>query len=271
MAGYTILPQPFEAIRRPPVMDSRDPRGRTARSLPLQQPADAPVRPHQGRARRPASDLPRWRAAVIFTERAARVGHVSARWRRGTSTAGRDTHLGPLRHLHAQLGEPAKPPSSAVVTQGPSSVIATVCSQCAAYDPSSGDHGPAVVELPGARLAEGDHRLHRQRQARHQPRPAAGAAVVEHVRVLVHLGADAVPAVVVDDPVPVRVGPDRALDRGADVGQPAAGDGRGQPGPQRPLGDLDELQQLRGAPRRPRRSPPSRRASRPRSRRSPAR
>src|SRR3954451_16776835 len=50
-----------------------------------------------------------------------------------------------------------------------------------------GDHGPAVLELLGGRVAHGHHRLDRQHQPGHQLGPPAGAAVVEHVRVLLHL------------------------------------------------------------------------------------
>src|SRR3954452_24623506 len=88
-----------------------------------------------------------------------------------------------------------------------------------------GDHRPAVLELGGGRVADGHHRLDGQHQAGHELGTAAGPAVVEHVRVLVHLGADAVAAVVVDDAVRVRLGGDDLLDPVADVGQPAPGKG----------------------------------------------
>jgi hypothetical protein len=51
-------------------------------------------------------------------------------------------------------------------------------------------------------------------------------AVVEDVRVLVHLGADAVAAVVLDQAVPVG---DEVLDGGADRVQPLAGHHRADP------------------------------------------
>src|SRR5207245_2175207 len=103
-----------------------------------------------------------------------------------------------------------------------------------------GDDGPAVLELRGGRVADGDHRLDREDQAGHEPGAATGAAVVEHVRVLVHLRADPVPAVVVDDAVRVRFGGDDLLDGVADVGQPAAGHGAGQPRPHGAVGDVEQ-------------------------------
>src|SRR5581483_1030956 len=112
-----------------------------------------------------------------------------------------------------------------------------------------GHHGPPVGELHRVRRTLGDHRFDRQGQARDQPGTLARPAVVENVRVLVHLGTDAVPAVPAHDPVPAG-GPDGRLDRGGDVGQPAppacGTPGRGvQPGPHRVLGYLDHPGQLR--------------------------
>ena len=66
------------------------------------------------------------------------------------------------------------------------------------------------------------------------------------MRVLVHLGADAVAAVVVDDAVRVRLGGDGLLDGGADVGEPATGDRPGQAGPHRALGDGEQRGVLGG-------------------------
>ena len=109
--------------------------------------------------------------------------------------------LSRLRQLHAELGELREPPSSAVSTQTPSSMRATVCSTCAATEPSGVTTVQPSASSPVPGRAHGDHRLDGQRHARHQPRAPARPAVVEHVRVLVHLGADAVAAVAVDDAV----------------------------------------------------------------------
>ena len=102
----------------------------------------------------------------------------------------------------------ARPPSGAVSTQTPSSQQGHRVLDVRGDRAVPGDHGPAVVELDRPRRAHRDHRLDGQRHARHQPRALAGPAVVEHVRVLVHLGADAVPAVAVDDAVPAGLADD---------------------------------------------------------------
>src|SRR4051812_42654353 len=89
-----------------------------------------------------------------------------------------------------------------------------------------GHHGPLVVELDRLVGAEGQHRLDRDRHARDQPGALAGLAVVGQERFHVHLGADAVAAVVLDDPVlhavGLRRGQDRPLDRVRHVREPVA-------------------------------------------------
>ena len=80
-------------------------------------------------------------------------------------------------------------------TQTPSSKIADVCSTCAAIEPSRVTTVQPSASSDGARRAQRDHRLDGESHARHQLRALARAAVVEHVRILVHLGADAVAAV----------------------------------------------------------------------------
>src|SRR5437588_4236230 len=61
--------------------------------------------------------------------------------------------------------------------------------------PVPGDDRPAVGQLHGVRRAEREHRLDGERHARYQARTLARPALVEHVRVLVHLGTDALPPV----------------------------------------------------------------------------
>ncbi|CAO5231769.1 hypothetical protein FAGKG844_160039 [Frankia sp. AgKG'84/4] len=105
-----------------------------------------------------------------------------------------------------------------------------------------GDDRPVVGQHLGVRRAHRDHRLDRQREPLDQPDAPARTAVVEHVGGLVHLGADAVAAVVVDDAVAARA--DVPFDRGADVGEPAAELGGRQAGPQRALTGLDHRENL---------------------------
>src|SRR3990170_4905395 len=76
-------------------------------------------------------------------------------------------------------------------------------------------------------------------------RPPAGPAVVQDVGLLVHLGADAVPAVLLDDPV-AALGPDVRLDGVADVGDAASEPGRGEAAPHRLLADPQQLSDLAG-------------------------
>src|SRR5439155_15299473 len=57
-----------------------------------------------------------------------------------------------------------------------------------------GDDGPAVGELADAWLAGVDHRLDGEGHARLQAQPGLRPSVVEHLRLLVELAADAVPA-----------------------------------------------------------------------------
>ena len=82
---------------------------------------------------------------------------------------------------------------------GPSAVIATVCSKCAAIEPSTVKiDQPSLVEADVVR-AGGDHRLDREHHALLQLRAAAGRAEVRDLRVLVHPPADAVPDELADD------------------------------------------------------------------------
>ena len=75
---------------------------------------------------------------------------------------------------------------------GPSAVIATVNSKCAAGEPSWRVDRPAVAADAHRRAAGGGHRLDRQHHPLLQQRPLARLAVVGDLRVLVHAAPDAV-------------------------------------------------------------------------------
>src|SRR4051794_29785105 len=93
----------------------------------------------------------------------------------------------------------------------------------------AGDDGPAVVELLGLVGAQGEHGLDGDGHAGLQAGALAGLAEVGQEGLHVHLGADAVAAVVGDDAVLDPIGlvgaHDGALDGEGDVGQPGADDG----------------------------------------------
>ena len=84
-------------------------------------------------------------------------------------------------------------PTRGVRMRGPSGRIATVCSKCAAREPSVVE----IVQPSSASHTSGptarDHRLDRDRHALREPRPAPRLAEVRHVRVLVVVAADAMP------------------------------------------------------------------------------
>ena len=79
------------------------------------------------------------------------------------------------------------------------------------------DDGPAVAHLADLAPAGVDHRLDREHHARHQLVERAGAAVVQHLRLLVELAADAVAAELAHDRKAVALG--EGLDRVADVAE----------------------------------------------------
>ena len=97
---------------------------------------------------------------------------------------------------------PASPPSRAVSTQRPSVVQRHGVLPVGGPGAVDGDDGPVVGQHPGRR---GRRRVSIGSIARHMPGAHASArvagAVVEDVRVLVHLGADAVADVLLDDAV----------------------------------------------------------------------
>ncbi len=101
----------------------------------------------------------------------------------------------------AELGELASPPSSAVSTQAPVGVSVNVCSKWAAQLPSAvttvQSSSRTRLSLPPS-VTIGSTASARPCD---QLGPAAGTAEVGHVRRLVHLGADAVPDVVLEDAV----------------------------------------------------------------------
>lgn len=121
----------------------------------------------------------------------------------------------------------ALPPSGAVRTSGPCSVSAMECSQCE-------DQVPSVVMTVQSSSRTSVRGVPRRPSARSRGRSrgrawalaAAALDVVQQVRVHVHLGADAVAAVVLDDAVlaTARLGlaADVGLDGAGDVDEPVA-------------------------------------------------
>src|SRR5688572_10660135 len=83
-----------------------------------------------------------------------------------------------------------------------------------------GDDGPAVGQLADAGLAGVDHRLDREGHARLERHAGAGAPVVQDLRLLVELAADAVAAEFAHHRIAVLLGV--RLDGGAQVAQPRA-------------------------------------------------
>ena len=79
-----------------------------------------------------------------------------------------------------------------VSTAGPSAVIATVNSKCAASEPSWEKIAQPSPPTRTAGAAGGHHRLDREHHALLEPRALAGLAVVRHLRILVHAAPDAV-------------------------------------------------------------------------------
>jgi hypothetical protein len=104
--------------------------------------------------------------------------------------------------------------------------------------PVGGHYGPAVVEDLDFVGAEGEHRLDRQAEPGLQLSAAERGREVGHLRLFVHLGTDAVPDEGTHHPVPVLFGD--AFDRGRDIADPIARDGRSDPLEHRLAGRLDE-------------------------------
>ena len=177
------------------------------------------------------------------------------------------------RVLTPIAGEPIQ--AGRVRMCGPSSVIATECSQCTARAPSAVTTVQPSSSSRVSGVARGEHRLDRQRHARAQPRALPRLAVVGQERVHVHRRADAVAAVLRDDPVVGAVAQRRLLARALhgvrDVGQPApAGRSRRSRRAARPRRPPTAPGRP-PTPRRPAASPRRRRASRRGWRRSPPR
>ena len=103
---------------------------------------------------------------------------------------------------------------------GSPSVTATVNSKCAASEPSwvKTDQPSPPTRTSG--LPARRHRLDREHHALFQQRPLAGRAEVRHLRLLVHLAADAVADERADDREPGALGD--ALDRVRDVAHAVA-------------------------------------------------
>src|SRR6266511_292293 len=78
-----------------------------------------------------------------------------------------------------------------------------------------GDDGPAVGKTTDARPASVDHRLDGEHHPRLQLDPRAWASVMQHLRLLVELTANAVDAEFAHDGEAMALG--GVLDRGADV------------------------------------------------------
>ncbi len=133
---------------------------------------------------------------------------------------------------------------AAVRIRGPSAVIATVCSKCAASEPSALeiDHSsscsttsgpPAVIIGSIAKVIP---------SASSGPRP--GLAVVRDLRLLVHRAADAVADQAADDGEALLLGGD--LDRVRDVREPVADAALLDPGRERGLAALEQALGLLG-------------------------
>ena len=86
-------------------------------------------------------------------------------------------HRGRHRDTECERGSGWRPPFRSRTRSAPTDrqrVMATVCSKCAAREPSSGNDRPPVVELDVPLAATGDHRLDRQRHPGPEPRPLTG-------------------------------------------------------------------------------------------------
>ncbi len=158
--------------------------------------------------------------------------------RRGASRTARSRRVRSPYDVRTRARRPA------VRIRGPSAVIATVCSKCAASEPSALeiDHSsscsttsapPAVIigsiakVIPSASCG-----------------PAAGLAVVRDLRLLVHRAADAVADEAADDREALLLGGD--LDRVRDVGEPVADAALLDPGRERGLAALEQALGLLG-------------------------
>ena len=119
----------------------------------------------------------------------------------------------PPRYARAGTGT-----SRAVRIHGSPAVTATVCSKCADRLPSRVTAVQPSASTFTAGLPGVHHRLDREHHALGQPRPAARLAVVRHLRLLVHLLADAVPDELAHHREPVRL--DVLLHGVADVRHP---------------------------------------------------
>ena len=106
---------------------------------------------------------------------------------------------------------------------GPFSVIATVCSQCADSLRSAVRTVQPSRVYRGGVVTQQEHRLDGDSHACPQHVTATGRAMVHDGRLLVHLAADAVSAILAYHLVAVRAGV--ALDYGANVAERIAGAG----------------------------------------------
>src|SRR5437667_420891 len=102
--------------------------------------------------------------------------------------------------------------------------------------------GPPVGEQPGLVGPDVHHWLDRDDQARLEGQALAVRPIVRDRRVLVERPADAVPDVFTDDAEPGALR--RGLHRSSDIADPIARSRFGDPGLERPLRRLDQLQGL---------------------------
>src|SRR5690349_10243243 len=105
-----------------------------------------------------------------------------------------------------------------------------------------GDDGPAVGELADRRLAGIDHRLDSEGHTGLEGEPGARLAVVQDLRLLMELAADAVTAELAHDREPGFLG--TRLDGGADVAQARARAHGADAFPHALVGDVDEAARL---------------------------
>ena len=117
--------------------------------------------------------------------------------------------------------------------------MAMECSKWAASEPSA----VTTVQSSGSIRVSQPPSVNIGSMARHRPglelAPGTAGPVVRDLRLLVHLGADAVPDELADDAEAGRLGD--GLDRGRDVVDVVARDGRRDPRHHRLAGQVDQL------------------------------
>src|SRR6266566_5846940 len=107
----------------------------------------------------------------------------------------------------------------------------------------AGHDRPAVRLDRDLMAAEGQHRLDREADPGHELHPANPGSIVRKLRLLVHLGPDAVADELTDDAV--AAGRRGVLDRRRDIAEVGPRHGRGDPGHHRQAGRVDQVGDLR--------------------------